>query len=189
MYLLSRLPYGRVLFWMMVAGAAALFTVGCLGQQGETSIEEIAQDINRSLMCPVCPSETIDQSRVELAQQMRDLVIEMLEDGKPKEEILDFFVSRYGEDVLAAPPKSGFNIVAWAVPALALPVVVAVLVVVLRNMRSRRRVSTDGHLARSGSEEELEPYLARVDEEMGRVLGRPTRDKTPLRKPDEGGGS
>ena len=189
MQLLSHLLSGRAPFWMMVAGAAVLLSVGCAGQQGETPIEEIAQGINRSLMCPVCPSETIDQSRVELAQQMRDLVVEMLEEGRSKEEILDFFVSRYGEDVLAAPPKSGFNILVWIVPVLVLPVVVTILVMVLRNMRRRQGDPAEGFLAHSGSEEDLKPYLARVDEEMGKVLGEPTRDKTPLRNIDEGGGS
>jgi cytochrome c-type biogenesis protein CcmH/NrfF len=154
---------------MMVAGAAALLSVGCLGQQGETPIEEKAQDINRSLM--------------------RDIVVEMLEDGKSKEEILDFFVSRYGEDVLAAPPKSGFNTVVWVMPLLALPVAAVVLVMVLRSMRRRQGVPVEGSPAWSESEEDLEPYLARVDEEMESVLGQPTTDKTPLLKPDEGGGS
>ena len=187
--ILSHLLPGRVPFWMMVTGIAALLSVGCLGQQGETPIEEKAQDINRSLMCPVCPSETIDQSRVELAQQMRDLVVEMLEDEKSKQEILDFFVSRYGEDILAAPPKSGFNTVVWVMPLLALPVAAVALVIVLRSMRRRRGVPVDGTLAWSESEEDLEPYLARVDEEMEKVLGQPATDSTPLRKPDEGGGS
>ena len=140
-------------------------------------------------MCPVCPSETIDQSRVELAQQMRDLVVEMLEQGRSKEEILDFFVSRYGEDVLGAPPKSGFNILIWVVPVLALPVVVAILVMVLRNMRRRQGDPTEGSLASSGSEEDLKPYLACVDEEMEKVLGESTPGNTPLRNIDEGGGS
>lgn len=187
--LLSHPLSGRLPFWMMVAGAAMLLGVGCLGQQGEASIEEVAQGINRSLMCPVCPSETIDQSRVELAQQMRDLVVEMLEQGRSKEEIRDFFVSRYGEDVLAAPPKSGFNILIWIVPVLALPIVVTTLVMVLRNMRRRRGDPAEGSLASSGSEEDLKPYLVRVDEEMGKVLGEPAPDNTPLRNIDEGGGS
>ena len=115
--------------------------------------------------------------------------MEMLEQGRSKEEILDFFVSRYGEDVLAAPPKSGFNILVWIVPVLALPLVVTILVMVLRNMRRRQGVLADGPLMWTGSEEDLEPYLAHVDEEMGRVLGQPVPDNTPLRKPDGGRGS
>ena len=158
MHFSPHLLSGRVPFWIVAAGTAALLGVGCLGQQVDTPIEEVAQGINRSLMCPVCPSETIDQSRVELAQQMRDLVVVMLEDGMSKEEILDFFVSRYGEDVLAAPPKSGFNILVWVVPVLALPVVVTILVMVLRNMRRRQGVLADGPLMWTGSEEDLEPY-------------------------------
>ena len=36
--------------------------------------EAEAQSIDRMLMCPVCPAETIDQAQVELARQMRRLV-------------------------------------------------------------------------------------------------------------------
>ena len=59
------------------------------------------------LMCPVCPAETIDQAQVEISFQMRAVVREMLAEGRTREEILDYFVDRYGADILAAPPKVG----------------------------------------------------------------------------------
>ena len=41
----------------------------------EVNVDEtIAQGIDKMLMCPVCPSETIDQSQVPLAGQMRAMV-------------------------------------------------------------------------------------------------------------------
>jgi cytochrome c-type biogenesis protein CcmH len=39
-----------------------------------------------------------------------------LEQGQSKGEILQFFVERYGETILAAPVKSGFSLIAWLAP-------------------------------------------------------------------------
>ena len=66
----------------------------------DASDEELAEYINHLLMCPVCPDETIAESDVVLASQMRDLVRTLIADKEPKEAILQLFVDRYGENVL-----------------------------------------------------------------------------------------
>ena len=74
------------------------------------------------MICPVCPSETIHASQVEVSKQMRDLIRTLLSEGMSDEEILDFFVSRYGEDILAEPSRDGFtNIQVFEVYAILLP--------------------------------------------------------------------
>ena len=37
-------------------------------------MEQRSQALNRTIMCPVCPGESIDQSQVALAVQMRGIV-------------------------------------------------------------------------------------------------------------------
>ena len=149
--------------------AVLLLATGCLIQQTEPTIEQQAQEIGRSLMCPVCPSETIDQSQVELAKQMRVIVLEKLAAGESRQQILDFFVSRYGVDVLAAPPKSGFNLLAWTVPGLAIVVAPGVLLLVLKSMRQRQG-RAEVLPVDSPVDGDLAPYLARVDQEMQQIL-------------------
>jgi cytochrome c-type biogenesis protein CcmH len=142
---------------------------GCLTQGVSPTLEERAQGINRSLICPICPGETINQSQTELAKQMRAIVREKLAEGETRQDILDFFVDRYNEDVLAAPSKSGFNLVAWGIPVLGIAAAMAALVLLLRGMRR----NTGGAGATVGSaevDEGLEPYLARVDLELERIL-------------------
>ena len=158
-----------VLFSLVVV--LALLAVACQGSSTELSLEERAQALNKELMCPVCPSETIDQSQVELAKQMRAAVRERLADGESEQEIRDFFVDRYGDNVLAAPPARGFNIVVWVVAGLVLPIAAVSLVLTLRVMR--RRGETVSAPARPKADaEELESYLSKVDEEMLDTLGR-----------------
>lgn len=44
----------------------------------------------------------------------------MLETGKRKPEVLQAMVVKYGERILAAPTKEGFNLTAWILPFVAL---------------------------------------------------------------------
>ena len=148
-------PFGALLL--------ALFITAC-GTEGQASLEERAQSIDRSLICPVCPGETVEQAQVELARQMRTVVREKLAQGWDRDQILQFFVDRYGESVLAAPPKSGFSLVAWVVPLVAVAGAAALLYFVVRAMRKPGRTQME-----SGSlmEQGLAAYLSLVDRELG----------------------
>ena len=78
-------------------------------------------------MCPVCPAETLDQSQSELAKQMKSVIREQLSDGKTDKEIINYFVLRYGEEVLSSPPKTGSNLVAWITPVIILILITLVI--------------------------------------------------------------
>ena len=152
--------------WLLVLSCwltLAFVTAAC-GNEGEAPLEERARSIDKSLICPVCPGETIDQAQVELAHQMRAIVREKLAEGLSREQILQFFVDRYGEDVLAAPPKSGFNLIAWVVP---LSVVAAAIVLLLLVIKAMRRPAESRQEEGPLHDQELESYLARVDQELG----------------------
>ena len=116
-------------------------------------------------MCPVCPAETIDQAQVEYSKQMRRVVREMLAQGHSRDEILDFFADRYGPQVLAAPPKSGLNLVAWIVPIVVVVAVIAGGMLVIRSMAARNNVLTGDE---QPTEEGLEEYLEIIDREASR---------------------
>ena len=94
--------------------------------QAASYSEEEAQSIDRMLLCPVCPAESIDQAQVPIARQMRAVVRKMLGEGASREEVLDFFEARYGTGVLAAPPKSGVNLLAWLLPIVGIVAAMAV---------------------------------------------------------------
>ena len=68
---------------------------GPASQEADFS-ESQAQSIDRMLMCPVCPAQTIAQSQVEIALQMRAIVRTMLAEGEGRDDILLFFRDRYG---------------------------------------------------------------------------------------------
>ncbi|HEX6315803.1 MAG TPA: cytochrome c-type biogenesis protein [Gemmatimonadaceae bacterium] len=72
------------------------------------------------LRCPVCQGNSIQDSPSELAQQMRDLIRDQLRSGKTPDEVRAYFVDKYGEWILLAPKATGFNLVVYVVPFVAL---------------------------------------------------------------------
>ena len=118
----------------------AVLISGCSAFQRPLTLEEKAQDLYRSLMCPLCAGQTLEQSQSEISNQMRALVREKLEQGATKEEIMQFFVDRYGEAVLAAPAKKGFSLFVWIIPALAMVVGGFFLYRLIKAMQTRATV-------------------------------------------------
>ena len=150
--------------WLLGAVILTLVIVAC-GSDTPPSLEEQAQSIDKLLMCPVCPAETIDQAQVPLARDMQAFVREKLAEGWTKRQILDFFSApeRYGPGVLAEPPKSGANLTIWVVPPIG---VVLGAVGIFFTVRSMQRRRADASEEEDLSDEELEPYLAQVDAEL-----------------------
>jgi len=82
------------------------------------SIDNEVRNISIYLMCPVCSGQSVSESNSQLAKDMRSTIRKQLEQGKSKEDILNYFVSRYGESILSSPPVRGFNILIWILPTL-----------------------------------------------------------------------
>ena len=152
---------------------------GCGSRDTVPALERQASEINRGVMCPVCPGESIDQSQNPLAIQMRNLVAEKLEEGWSEDQIKTFFVERYGPSVLLEPPREGFNLLAWTLPPIGVVLVLAVLFLVVGQMRARAAEGGDGSDEATLTEEERSEYglmIARsldLDDDEGRPDQRP----------------
>jgi cytochrome c-type biogenesis protein CcmH len=60
-----------------------------------------------------------------------------IDQGKTDEQVLAYFVDKYGTGVLSAPPKSGFNLTAWVMPFLALGIGAVVAIYFVRRFRAK----------------------------------------------------
>jgi cytochrome c-type biogenesis protein CcmH len=119
-------------------------------------------DLEAELVCPVCGT-TLDQSDAPVAQRMKQIIRQRLAAGATEAQIKAELVDQFGPGVLAEPPKSGFDLLAWLVP-LAILFVGAVGVGLAAWGWSRRR--GDGE---PRSRAELDPELERrVDAELRR---------------------
>ncbi len=126
-------------------------------------MEQRAQALNRSIMCPVCPGESIDQSQVALAAQMRGIVREKLAAGWSDERVRAFFVERYGPSVLLEPPTEGIGLAVWTVASLGVAVGVVAFALAVRHMRRRPEVERGGELDDDATDADLQDYYARVE--------------------------
>jgi cytochrome c-type biogenesis protein CcmH len=116
--------------WLIAAGVTGLVMVywvplalGAAAADLEARVREIALQ----LRCPVCQGLSVGDSPSELASEMRALIREQLQQGKTPAQVLEYFTQRYGEWILLAPPKRGFNLVIWVLPFLLLPLGAAVV--------------------------------------------------------------
>lgn len=157
---------GFLLLTLVVALILPIMIAGCSAQLRTLSAEEIAQDIYRSLMCPLCAGQTIEQSQSELSTQMRATVREKIEQGWTKDEILQFFVERYGEVVLAVPGKSGFNLAIWLAPITALIIGGIVTWLAIRQWTRRGKEPSSESAAPAPKSASDETYRRRLEQEL-----------------------
>lgn len=84
------------------------------GQNADLDMK--AREIADQLRCPVCRGVPIAESPSELAQSMMQVIREKLAAGESREQILDYFVDRYGDWILLKPKAEGFNLTIWIMP-------------------------------------------------------------------------
>ena len=105
---------------------AALLTLPALAiDQGETfedpDLQARYERLISEVRCLQCQNQSIKDSNVTLATDLRRQIARMIEDGSTDAEIADFLVTRYGDFVLYRPRMSGKTLMVWIAPfALAL---------------------------------------------------------------------
>lgn len=84
------------------------------------ALADEASDLINELMCPSDCVETLAVCQMPESVQMRAFVKEKVATGWSKQQIVDTLVAQYGERILAAPTKQGFNLTAWVTPFAAI---------------------------------------------------------------------
>lgn len=101
----------------------------------DPGLEARAQALSKDIRCQVCQNEDIDDSAAPLAADMRRLIREKILAGQTDQQILDFLVQRYGDNVLMRPPIRPATWPLWFGPAALLVVTAAGLTVAARRRR------------------------------------------------------
>ena len=109
----------RYLIFLVFLAAMPVFAA----QVTEDPLERQMLDIAKDLRCAVCQNQPVAESNAELARDMRQIIREQIKAGKSREEIIKYFVDRYGDYVLMNPPKRGPGEVVWLAPVALLLVV------------------------------------------------------------------
>lgn len=64
---------------------------------------ELTRKLQARFIAPCCWSETVAVHRSESAAGMRDEIARFVDDGKSEDEIVAFYVAKYGERILLEP--------------------------------------------------------------------------------------
>jgi cytochrome c-type biogenesis protein CcmH len=144
---------------LLVVAAALL--LGAAPPQPKTTLPDVEDEV----MCPICGT-ALNLSGAPQADRERAFILREIAAGKTKDEIKDELVAEYGTQVLAEPPKSGFDLTAWLVPGAAF---LLAAVAIALGLRRWRRAARDAGGPPPGGGPPLDPAEAeRLDADLAR---------------------
>jgi cytochrome c-type biogenesis protein CcmH len=108
--------------------------------------------LSEELRCPKCQNQSIADSDAGIAQDMRTRVHTMILEGKSDEDIVDYFVSRYGDFVSYRPPVNAGTSILWLGPIVLLLGGGVLIVLLLRN--ASRKAAADDEASQDKEPEE-----------------------------------
>ena len=132
MRVLKRWP-AWVLLVLVVVGFLA---VGATREGGPRSPDERAEALEKRVACPVCQGESVFESRNTASENLRTQIRTLVDEGDLTDaEILGTIARVQGTRILLVPRATGFDALAWALPAAVLVCAVAGLAVTFRRWR------------------------------------------------------
>jgi cytochrome c-type biogenesis protein CcmH len=98
-------------FLAVVAAALVLAAPAAACAHPQTSLSFLEGQV----MCPVCHT-TLDMSNAPAAEQIKGYIARKIAACWTAQRIEDALVAQYGPAILAEPPHSGFDLLAWWLP-------------------------------------------------------------------------
>ena len=94
-------------------------------------------DMETQLMCPTC-HQVLAYSDSSIATNIRTHLHTWCAAGWTSGRVKDRLIAQFGNEILASPPKSGFDLLAWVIPGAALAGGIAVASALALRWRGRR---------------------------------------------------
>lgn len=104
---------------MLMISGSALATIDVLQFKDEAQEQQFRQ-LTEELRCPKCQNNSIADSNSMIATDLRQKVYELMQEGKSKQEIVDYMVARYGNFVTYDPPLTPLTVLLWVLPVVAI---------------------------------------------------------------------
>ena len=129
-----------------------------------SDVDAVGKHLMCSCGCNLTVSACEGAMTCSTAAGMKEDIAEMLQKGMSQNAILASFERDFGESVLAAPKKEGFNLTAWLLPVGGLLVGSLVVIVALR--RWRPAAAAAGDVTPTVDPDYLAKIEAELDEEL-----------------------
>ena len=157
----------RIRFWPFI-GLALLAFVAALPALAQTPTVDEVNSVAKKLSCPTCTGINVADCPTETCAQWRSQIGQMLAQGKSEPEILDYFSSRYGDQVLQVPPTRGFFVWVWVLPVAAIAIGLAWLAFRMRGW-ARRPAAVPAEADADEAAPPGDEYLRRVQEDLEKL--------------------
>lgn len=141
---------------MIVFGIAATLTA-----QSRPSAQTMYNTL--TCTCGTCPHLTLSVCECGTAAMMRDEVSDLIEKGMSGDAIIETFIEKYGQTVLAAPTAEGFDLIAWVMPIGGVLLIGTILIFMLRRWTLTPVESETAPVAKPQKNDE---YSQRIDREL-----------------------
>jgi cytochrome c-type biogenesis protein CcmH len=143
---------------------AAIWLSMLLLASRQQTLDQHVHNIGSQLKCPICQNESVADSPSYIAQQMRGVIRQQVQEGKSDQEIIQYFQERYGNQIVWTPQWQGFSLLAWLMP---IGLMLAGLVLVWFTVRDWKAL-TPASGPRVLLDEDAQEQEQVEDEELGR---------------------
>ncbi len=158
-----------LIFLAVAAILGSIWFYVLLASPPQQTLDQRVHDVASQLKCLVCQGESVADSPATLSQQMRGIIRQQLQSGRSEQEVIQYFVSRYGDRILLSPPLQGLTLLSWLVPIALLLGGMMLLFVVLRSWHtqaSRAPLENDASELEGMDQSEMEYYQKQVEQEL-----------------------
>lgn len=135
--------------------------------------KDVLDEVKRNLICQCSCQMTISACEGSMNCQFADnLTVEvsgMIKNGLSKEQIEAQYIMQYGEQILAAPTKRGFNLIVWILPYAAIIIAGIVIVKTLQvwvlqdRVYAKNAIKSDRKFIDSKYDKQLNEILRALD--------------------------
>tara|TARA_B100000586_G_scaffold268804_1_gene246134 strand:- start:334 stop:807 length:474 start_codon:yes stop_codon:yes gene_type:complete len=131
----------KIVFFLMVFGFSISVKAIDNGPVFEDPVMQSKyEQLISEIRCLVCQNQSIKDSNVFLAVDLRNEIRRLLEIGRSESEIKQFLVDRYGDFVLYQPPLNEKTFLIWFSPLLLL---LAGGIIIIKIIRKRMNLQFD----------------------------------------------
>lgn len=158
-----------LLFLGLAAIIGSIWVYTLLISPSQQTLDQRVHDVASQLKCLVCQGESVADSPAMLSLQMRGVIRQQLQSGRSEQEVIQYFVSRYGDRILLTPPMQGLNLLAWFVPIALMIGGLLLVFLVLRNWQShalKEPIEADRAEFVHLDEQELAMYQRQIEQEL-----------------------
>ena len=104
----------------------------------ESEASSLQLEIYKNLRCIVCQGQSVAESNSDFAQTIKLVVQDQINEGKSKDEIYDFLISKYGEWIVYKPRLNKSNFLLWFLPYLVMIFGGIVIFILLKKRKNHR---------------------------------------------------